>query len=76
MLVRRASDDEVAFKKGAGSSQEHFQIDYTFFPNLAFLAVSGVLAWLAGGLIAYFVTAGPRREQHVYFVLVCQLLSY
>ncbi|MGI9174370.1 MAG: permease [Rhodothermales bacterium] len=29
------------------TDQQHFQIDYTFFLNLAFLALSGVLAWLA-----------------------------
>ena len=31
------------------TDQEHFQIDYTFFLNLAFLAASGALAWLAFG---------------------------
>lgn len=32
---------------GSGmQDKEHFKIDYTFFLNLAFLAVSGILAWL------------------------------
>ena len=37
-------------EQGSGQSivdRQHFQIDYTFFLNLAFLAISAVLAWLA-----------------------------
>lgn len=34
---------------GNGGQSDRFAIDYTFFLNLAFLAVSGVLAWLRFG---------------------------
>ena len=47
---------------GSGQSitdRQHFQIDYTFFFNLAFLAVSGVLAWLA-------FRSGKDEEEHAH----------
>jgi len=42
-----ALPDASAVKTGGTEPSERFKIDYTFFFNLGFLALSGVLAWLA-----------------------------
>lgn len=42
-----ALPDAGAVKTGQADPGERFQVDYTFFLNLAFLAATGLLAWLA-----------------------------